>query len=135
MLQKSNYQILYFPNDKASGYGFTIRLKEEFRDFARFQDVNQELYEQETIRLIKFFTDIDWNEVSKQHGGLCCFDGGLLWKIKIPGNAAGISLENRNQDEPYYTSHNIDSPYQTGILLGILSRYLFDIEGRIEESI
>jgi len=57
---------------------------------------------------------------------------GLLWKLEVPGNAAGLSLEN-NIGEWYYLPNNIDPPFQVVVLLAVMSRYLQEIEARIKE--
>ena len=130
-MKKSNFSIKYFPSQKLSGQGFEIDISDEFVEFARKQKLNKERYEnlaREAYVFFGFEKSLEFY-VDRQ---ICNWEGdsGLLHHVIVPGNAAGICLE-EGLAGLSYTPNNIDSPNQALVLFRVMFHYLNDIELRI----
>lgn len=126
-MQRSNYRIEYWPAEGGNGHCVTVKVSNEFIEFAKRQEIDRKRYEEIGLNIEK----------------ACCLDGileedicewegetGLLRCINIPGNAAGAILE-KGIDGWEYHGHNMSDISQASVILGIIIHYLNDIEMRI----
>ncbi len=130
MLRRSNYHILYLPNDSnpsGNWHGFNVEVTKEFCDFARKLKIEHEHYEDLTYDMIKV---AGWPHISKENfsGPLTGWDGGLLKHIIVPGNASSLVLSFELPDHPKYISHNIDDISQMSALMAVITRYILQVE-------
>lgn len=140
MLTKSNYRISYFPRNATSGHSVLINLKKEFCDFARTQKVNREKYVELGASLIEVLCQSDFNKDNglvlanhfKENSQSIIWDGGLVRVLQVPGNAAGINLEESHIDGPLYSPNNMDGVNQAAMVLAFFTHYFYDLESRIK---
>ena len=133
MLRRSNYNIRYAPTDASPGnplWAISVEITPEFFEFLKKQKPDKEQYEELGLRTFKAlgYKNIDRKFVAEQFAdsAICSWEGGLLRKIQVPGDAAGLFLE----ESPHlmYSTHNIASQSQTTPIMVILTMYLFDME-------
>src|SRR3989338_1210871 len=130
-MNTSNYHILYFPRPRMGCKGFNVEFTMEFARFARDQKINiggVEARAQEAVSTLMRLPP---------RSPMLGFDGGLLWKIELPGaNAPGMSLEQywEEKEEAEYTPRNIDNAEQAATLLCIMTQYINSIEYAIPEK-
>tara|TARA_Y100000034_G_scaffold111629_1_gene144871 strand:- start:1792 stop:2181 length:390 start_codon:yes stop_codon:yes gene_type:complete len=127
------------PEDRPKGYGIYFFVSDKFIEFAKKQEIDKKRYEKIGLN---FIPSSGWPNIkySSFRGGICSWvkNTGLLRHINVPGNVAGVALEESIFESPDYHNiyypHNIDSILQTSAILAIMSHYLNDIESRISSS-
>lgn len=132
-MEKSNYQIYYWPKDGICGHSVTVEVSEEFIEFARKQEIDKKSYEEIGLGIIRACGWENFEKKDMSHeGGICAWEdnSGLLHHINVPGNAAGVALEEGAHGWAYHP-HNMDYMSQAAAVLGIMSFYLRDIEMRL----
>lgn len=135
-MNKSNYQIHYYPIIKSHG-NLRVDVSNEFVEFAKKQKINKEKYEELGLSFIKLSGWPDYTKEMIRHGpsgGRICnwweendVETGLLFFVNVPGNAAGLCLEDGADGWRYYP-HNMDNMSQAAVALGIITEYLSEIE-------
>ncbi len=133
VLTPSNYMFHYRPNRKRPMHVVDIEVKEEFVEFLRGQKIDYDKYEKIAIDAMKV------NDVSEcfieqaEREGVCRWEEGLLTYISIPfGDAAAMALDLGVPTGSVYRSHNIDSCSQSSVILAVMTRYLSNMDMRIE---
>ncbi|MEA3230098.1 MAG: hypothetical protein U9P44_04230 [archaeon] len=128
-LQPSNYRIYYAPHSGAGGHGFSIEVSEDFVDFAKELDVNEARFENIALAALRVNGYDETLVKSFEIEGVCSFDGGLLEKIIIPGDATALVLERYgNPNAPVYLSHNLDNSSQVSVIFAVMTAYLVSVE-------
>lgn len=114
-----------------SRFGYVILLPREFPDFVRSLEFDQEVYEEisaDSLRAHGFKESI-WDRPS------CLWDGGILWAIRVPGNAAGLSMNLSGIDSPAYSFDNMDTPNQRSVTFDVVTHYLREVQERYFETL
>ena len=133
-LKPSNYTFRYEPV-KPNGLGrhnVYIAVRKEFCDFAREQKVNIKQFERIAyeVRICN-----KWDKLladSQKRDGFCRWDGGLLKRLVIPGDAARLVLDMDDTiNGPMYKSYNIDGASQASLIFAIMAFYFEIIESEI----
>jgi hypothetical protein len=127
-----NYRIIYRPVDRPGGFGFDVELPLNFKEAVTGLEFDVERYETYGRRIVTvhgFDAAVYGTELF--YGW---WERGLVGSIRVPGNAAGLALE----EEPYrsrgvlqYSSFNMDNSNQTSIALALLTKYLEDIRFKL----
>lgn len=111
--------------------GFNLELTAEFAQFAKAQPLNTRTLDERAQQTIRDIMQLEPKTPT------LAFDGGLLWKIELPGaHAPGLCLEEHWETKNYaeYTPHNIDCANKTAALLAIMTHYLRVVENAIIKS-
>ncbi len=139
MTTKSTYTIHYWPRNKIAGFGVTIKISNEFLEFAKRQKIDKQKYEEIGLEIIQAsgWKNLNYDFFEKT-GGICNWvegveNTGLLHHVRVPGNAAGVALEKGLDGWAYYP-HNMDNISQASAVLGIMSHYLDNIESRMPKD-
>lgn len=130
-MHKSNYSFLYNPRQQPGRMGFNLELTAEFARFAKSLPLNQRSLDERAQQTIREIIQLEPRSPS------LAFDGGLIWKIELPGaHAPGLCLDEQWETRNYaeYTPHNIDSANQTAALLAIMTHYLRIVENSIDRT-
>ncbi|MDP2628656.1 MAG: hypothetical protein Q8P15_02035 [Nanoarchaeota archaeon] len=132
MINKSNYLIDYFPVQRAGGFHISFRISKEFAEFAKQQKLNHEHYEEIGLSAIRNSGWRDYQPLYKICNWVCENGNptGLLHHVRVPGNAAGVGLE-EDFDRLAYCSYNMDGPSQVSAVLAVMSFYFKNIESMI----
>ncbi|MFH1332546.1 MAG: hypothetical protein ABIH63_04670 [archaeon] len=130
MLRRSNYHILYLPNDSnpsGNWHGFNVEVTKEFCNFAKKLDINHDSYEDLTYDMIRV---AGFKSITRENfkGPLTRWDGGLLRHIIVPGNASSLVLSFDLPDQPKYISHNVDDVSQMSALMAVITRYILEVD-------
>ena len=136
-MRRSNYRIMCGPTGHGTGnplWGLCVEITPEFLDFLRRQEPDREKYEELGLETLR---KTGWPDMSREHvatqfseGGICGWERGLLTKIQVPGNAAGLYFE-ESPSSIKWSAHNLSSESQFTTLLVIINTYFFDMESHI----
>lgn len=130
MTNKSNYSVRYEPKKGAGRHRFIVDLNTDFVEFAKSQKLDEKKYADFVHNMIEDFYGKNTADHFRNDENSVYFEGGLLRWVQIPGNASGFSLE-KQIDRYYYTTHNLDEPTQSSILLAVLFKYFNELESKI----
>jgi len=118
------YRIEYSPRNQLSGFGFNIRLPQEFPEFVKPLEFNHDDYEEFTERML----EVHQFKTRLRRGEYCGWQDGLLHHVQVPGNATGIAIDLAGIDRPIYLPDNVDTPVKMSVLLAVMTKYLTQVQ-------
>ncbi|MBD3247227.1 hypothetical protein GF378_01250 [Candidatus Pacearchaeota archaeon] len=136
-MNTNNYSIKYHPSKGTNGHSIMIGLSDDFVEFAKKQEINKEKYENLAEGIFQATGWPNYKKEDKWFHRVCSWkedeegkETGLMFYLRVPGNAAGITLEKKSDEWGYY-SNNLDYHTQAAAVFGVMSCYFEEIEACI----